>query len=65
MEDSTEQGPVHGPRLDGFGMVGFGAIHALLTDVNLPASEIGGCGFHRFGVYMGQFARFWVIYDRL
>jgi hypothetical protein len=33
--------------------------------MQLPASEIGWCGFHRFGVYMGQFARFWVIYDRL
>ena len=65
MENTTEQRPVDGPRLDGFGMVGFGAIHALLADVNLPASEIGGCGFHGFGVYMGQFARFWVFYVRL
>ena len=62
MEDSSEQGPVDGPRLDGFGMVGFCAVNALLADVQLPASEIGWCGFHGFGVYMGQFARFWVIY---
>ena len=50
MKDATEQGPVDGPRLDGFGMVGFGAVDTLLADVELPASEIGGCGFHGFGV---------------
>jgi len=50
LEDTTEQGPVHGPSLDGFGMVGFGAVDASLADVQLPASEIGGCGFHWFGV---------------
>ena len=50
MEDSTEQGPVHGPRLDGFGFVGAVAVDALLADVQLPASEIGGCGFHGVGV---------------
>jgi len=65
LKDTTEQGPVHGPSLDGFGMVGFGAVNALLADVQLPASEISRCGFHGFGVYMGQFAWFWVIYDRL
>ena len=65
MEDSSEQGVVNSPMADGFGVVGLGAIHALLADVNLPASEVGRCGFHRFGVYMGQFAWFWVIYDRL
>ena len=62
MEDTTEQGPVDGPRLDGFGTVGAVAVDALLADVELPASEIGWCGFHGVGVYMGQFARFWVIY---
>ena len=48
MEDSTEQGPVHGPRLDGFGAVGAVAVHALLADVDLPAAEIGGGWFHGF-----------------
>jgi len=65
LEDSTEQGPVDGPRLDGFGFVGSVAVDALLADMQLPASEIGWCGFHGVGVYMGQFARFWVIYDNL
>ena len=50
MKDTTEQGPVDGPRLDGFGMVGFGAVDAFLADMQLPASEIGWCGFHGFGV---------------
>ena len=50
MEDATEQGPVHGPRLDGFALVGAVAVDALLTDVQLPASEIGRCSFHGFGV---------------
>jgi len=50
LEDSTEQGPVHGPRLDGFGTVGSVAVDALLADVELPASEIDRCGFHGFGV---------------
>ena len=50
MEDSTEQGPVHGPRLDGFGAVGAVAVNALLADVNLPAAEIGGGWFHGLGV---------------
>ena len=52
MEDSSEQGVVHSPLADGFGMVGFGAIHALLANVQLPASEIGGCGFHGVGVWL-------------
>ena len=65
MEDSTEQGPVDGPSLNGFAFVGAVAVDALLADVNLPASEIGWCGFHGVGVYMGQFAWVWVIYDRL
>ena len=52
MKDATEQGPVHGPSLDGFGFVGAVAVDAFLADVNLPASEIGGCGFHRFGVWL-------------
>ena len=38
------------------------AVDALLADVQLPASEIDWCGFHGVGVYMGQFARFWVFY---
>jgi hypothetical protein len=46
-------------------VVGFGAVDAFLADMQLPASEVGWCGFHGFGVYMGQFARFWVIYDNL
>ena len=50
MEDTTEQGPVDGPRLDGFGFVGSVAVDAFLADVELPASEIGWCGFHGFGV---------------
>ena len=52
MEDTTEQGPVDGPRLDGFGFVGAVAVDALLTNVELPASEIGRCGFHGFGVWL-------------
>jgi len=48
LEDATEQGPVHGPRLDGFGAVGLAARHALLADVDLPAAEIGGGWFHGF-----------------
>ncbi len=51
MEDATEQGPVDGPRLDGFGFVGAVAVDALLSDVELPASEIGWCGFHGVGVW--------------
>jgi len=50
LEDTTEQGPVDGPRLDGFAFVGAVAVDALLADVQLPASEIGWCGFHGFGV---------------
>ena len=50
LKDATEQGPVHGPRLDGFGAVGLAARHALLADVNLPAAEIGGGWFHGLGV---------------
>ena len=51
LKDTTEQGPVDGPRLDGFGMVGALAVHALLADVDLPAAEIGGCWFHGFRGY--------------
>jgi hypothetical protein len=51
LEDATEQGPVDGPSLDGFGFVGAIAVDALLADVNLPASEIGWCGFHGVGVW--------------
>ena len=51
LKDSSEQGPVHGPSLDGFGAVGAGAVHALLADVDLPAAEIGGGWFHGLGVY--------------
>ena len=51
LKDTTEQGPVDGPRLDGFGMVGAAAIHALLADVDLPAAEIGGGWFHGFRVW--------------
>ena len=50
MKDTTEQGPVHGPRLDGFGTVGAVAVDALFADVQLPASEIDWCGFHGVGV---------------
>ena len=50
LKDTTEQGPVHGPRLDGFGAVGAVAVHALLADVYLPATEIGGGWFHGLGV---------------
>ncbi len=50
LKDTAQQGPVDGPRLDGFAFVGAVAVDALLADVNLPASKIGGCGFHRFGV---------------
>ena len=52
MEDSTEQGPVDGPRLDGFGFVGAVAVDASLADMQLPASEIDRCGFHGFGVWL-------------
>jgi hypothetical protein len=50
LKDSSEQGPVHGPSLDGFGAVGLTARHALLADVDLPAAEIGGGWFHGLGV---------------
>jgi hypothetical protein len=50
LKDATEQGPVHGPRLDGFAFVGAVAVDALLADVQLPASEIDRCGFHGVGV---------------
>ena len=52
LEDSTEQGPVDGPRLDGFGFVGAVAVDASLADMELPASEIDRCGFHGFGVWL-------------
>ena len=50
LEDTTEQGPVHGPRLDGFAFVGAVAVDTLLADMQLPASEIDRCGFHGVGV---------------
>ena len=50
MEDSSEQGVVDSPSTDGFGVVGFLAVDAFLADMQLPASEIGWCGFHGFGV---------------
>ena len=50
MKDATEQGPVDGPRLDGFGAVGLAARHALLADVDLPAAKIGGGWCHGLGV---------------
>ena len=52
MKDATEQGPVDGPRLDGFGFVGAVAVDALLTDMQLPASEIGWGGFHGIGGWL-------------
>ena len=52
LEDTTEQGPVHGPRLDGFGFVGAVAVDALLADMQLPASEIDWCGFHGVWVWL-------------
>ena len=67
MKDSSEQGPVHGPRLDGFGSVGAVAVHALLADVDLPAAEIGGGWFHGLrvgvknksnGIYRQRFGRY-------
>ena len=51
MKNTTEQGPVDGPSLDGFAFVGSVAVDALLADVQLPASEIDWCGFHGFGVF--------------
>jgi len=56
LKDSTEQGPVHGPSLDGFGAVGTAARHALLADVDLPAAEIGGGWFHGFRVWVVNWA---------
>ena len=50
MEDTTEQGPVDGPSLDGFAFVGAVAVDAFLADVQLPASEIDRCGFHGVGI---------------
>ena len=50
LEDTTEQGPVDGPSLDGFGFVGSVAVDASLADMQLPASEVDRCGFHGFGV---------------
>jgi len=58
LKDSTEQGPVDGPSLDGFGMVGAVAVDAFLADMQLPASEIGWCGFHGFGVWLSVGNRF-------
>ena len=58
MEDTTEQGPVDGPRLNGFGAVGAVAVDALLADVQLPASEIDWCGFHGVGVWLSVGNRF-------
>jgi len=52
LEDTTEQGPVDGPSLDGFAFVGAVAVDALLADMQLPASEIGWCGFHGVGVWL-------------
>jgi len=51
LKDSSEQGPVHRPSLDGFGAVGAAAVHALLADVDLPAAEIGGGWLHGFRVW--------------
>ncbi len=53
LKDATEQCPVDGPRLDGFGMVGALAVHTLLADVELPAAEIGWGWFHGFRVWWG------------
>jgi hypothetical protein len=50
LKNATEQGPVHGPRLDGFCMVGGEAGGTRLADVDLPAAEIGGGWFHGFSV---------------
>ncbi len=52
MKDTTEQGPVDGPSLDGFGFIGAVAVDASLADMQLPASEISRCGFHGFGVWL-------------
>jgi len=52
LKDATEQGPVDGPSLDGFGFVGAVAVDASLADVQLPASEVGWCGFHGFVVWL-------------
>ena len=41
----SEQGPVHVPRSNGFGMVGLLAVDGLLSDVQLPFAEVGWC-FH-------------------
>ena len=46
LKDATEQGPVDGPRLDSFGVVGGEASGTSLADVQLPAAEIGGGWFH-------------------
>lgn len=51
LKNKTEQSPVDSPMADGFAFVGAVAVDALLADMNLPASEIGGCGFHRVGGY--------------
>ena len=45
----AKQYPVHTPWADSFGMVGAGAVDALLADVDLPAAEIGGGWFHGVG----------------
>ena len=62
LKDATEQGPVHGPRLNSFGAVGAVAVHALLADVNLPAAKIGGGWFHgfwfRFNKHIHELATF-------
>ena len=52
LKDATEQGPVIGPSLDGFAFVGAVAVDAFLADMQLPASEIGWCGFHGVGVWL-------------
>jgi len=45
----AKQHPVHPPWADGFGMVGGKAGRTSLADVQLPAAEIDGGWFHRFG----------------
>ena len=52
LKDATKECPVDSPWADGFGMVGLGAVHAFLADVNLPSSEIGGGWFHGFRVWV-------------
>ena len=49
VKDMAKQYPIYPKGGNGFGVVGGEAGGTSLSNVNLPASEIGWCGFHGFG----------------